>query len=461
MSLNAERYVAGLMERARRAQKVIENFTQQEVDRIVKAVAWSAVREDNSTKISRLAADESGLGYYEAKYIKLQKKVRGALRDINGVKSTGIIERDRLRGLVKIAKPAGVIGAILPCTNPEATPVIKAIFALKGRNAVIFSPHPRTKGTNKLIVDVMRNALADLGVPEDLLVTVEKPTLDISNEVMRQSDLIVATGGGPMVKSAYGSGTPAYGVGTGNTVVVVDETADIEEAAHKIMLSKTFDYGTSCSSENSLIIQKRIYAELIAQLQKEGGYLADEKEKEHLCSVMWNEGYLNKDIIAQPAALIAEKAGISVTSDTSFIMVQETGTGSDYPFSGEKLSVVLTLYEYDDFDEAIAMVNKITEYQGKGHSCGIHSNNNEHIERLGKETKVSRIMVRQPQCYGNSGNWDNGMPFTMTLGCGTWGGNISSENITWKHMINTTWVSYPVEEIIPDDKELFGEAMEI
>ncbi|MBZ4644517.1 MAG: sulfoacetaldehyde dehydrogenase [Petroclostridium sp.] len=457
--VNAVEYVKGLVERARKAQEVAQSFTQEKVDELVKAIAWAVVKEENAKEIARLAVEESQLGNYEGKYTKIKKKIRGVLRDIKDEKSVGVIERDEKKGLIKIAKPVGVIGALVPCTNPEATPVAKAMCAIKGRNAIVFSPHPRTKKTNKRVVDLMREALKKHGAPEDLIVTVEDPTLEISNEVMKQCDLIVATGGSPMVKAAYSSGTPAYGVGTGNAVVIVDETADIKDAAHKIMLSKTFDYATSCSAENSLVIQESIYHELIEALKQEGGYLVSKEEKEKLQNALWVDGHLNPKIIAQPAQKIAQAAGIEIGEDKKFIMVEEQGIGKEYPFSGEKLSVVVTLYKYSSFEEAIEKVNKITDYQGKGHSCGIHSNNEDHILELGLKTKVSRIMVRQPQCYGNTGDWVNGMPFTMTLGCGTWGGNITSENITWKHFINTTWVASPIEPVIPTDEELFGDIM--
>ena len=322
--INAKELVAGLMERARKAQAIAETYSQEKVDELVKAIAWATSKDENAKIIAQLAIDESQLGYYEAKYIKLNKKIRGTLRDIKDVKSVGILEKDEARGLMKIAKPVGVIGALVPCTNPEATPVIKAMCALKGRNAIVFSPHPRTKKTNKLIVDYMRDALKRHGAPEDLIITVESPTLEISGEVMKQCDLVVATGGSPMVKAAYSSGTPAYGVGTGNAVVVVDETADIAEAANKIMTSKTFDYATSCSADNSVVIQEGIYDKVLDALQKEGGYLVSPEEKVKLQSAMWVDGHLNQAIVAQSAQKIAEIAGIQVKPDTKFIMVNET-----------------------------------------------------------------------------------------------------------------------------------------
>ncbi|WP_273319950.1 acylating sulfoacetaldehyde dehydrogenase [Vallitalea guaymasensis] len=455
--LDAKLMVNELITRAKKAQEVAESFTQEQVDELIKAIAWEVVQEDTAREIATLAVTESQLGNYEGKYSKLMKKVRGALRDMKDEKSVGIIERIPEKGIVKFAKPVGVIGALVPCTNPEATPVIKAMNAIKGRNAIVFAPHPRTKKTNKYIVDIMRATLKKYNAPEDLIITIEEPSLELSNELMKQCDLVVATGGSGMVKSAYSSGTPAYGVGAGNAVVIVDETADIKDAAHKIKLSKTFDYATSCSSENSLVIVESVYDEIVADLKAEGGHLVTKDEKEKLQKAMWEDGHLNRRIVAQPADKIAELAGISISDDEEFIMVEEQGVGADYPFSGEKMSIVVTLYKVKDFDQAVDKVNEITGYQGTGHSCGIHTTDQDRVEILGNRVKVSRIMVRQPQCYANSGNWDNGMPFTLTLGCGTWGGNVASENVTWKHFINVTWVSTPIQEVIPTDEELFGD----
>lgn len=453
-------YVAELVKRARIAQKVAKGFSQEKVEELIAAMAWATVKDENAVPIARLAFEESRMGYYDAKYIKLQKKIRGAYRDMKGVKSVGVIERDDARGIVKLAKPVGVIGAIVPCTNPEATPVINALGAIKGRNAIVFSPHPRTKKTNMLVCDILRAVLKKHGAPEDLIISIEEPTLELSNELMKQCDLVLATGGGALVKAAYSSGTPAYGVGAGNAVVIIDETADLDDACRKVMLSKTFDFATSCSSDNSIVVQKDIYDTVLKKLKENGGYLCNADEKEKLAKAMFLEnGHLNpkSGITAQSADIIAKIAGFTIPEGTKFLMVEENGTGAEHPFSGEKLSVVLTIYKYDLFENAINRVNEILDWSGQGHSCGIHSVDEERISMLSERTTTSRVMVRQAVCYGNSGNWDNGMPFTLSLGCGTWGGNIASENITWKHMINTTWVSIPIKENVPDDKELFGE----
>lgn len=454
-----KKYVSELFERARKAQKVIEGYDQERVDHLVTAIVWNIVKPGVIEEISEFAVEETQMGNYESKYAKLNTKLKGALRDMKGKKSMGIIERDEERGLIKIAKPVGVVGGVLPTTNPEATPVLKAIMAIKTRNAVILSPHPRAKKTNTMIIDKVREVLKKYDAPEDLVIAVENPTLGISQEVMVQADLVLATGGGAMVHSAYTSGTPAYGVGVGNAVVVVDETADLSDAADKIMRSKTFDFATSCSAENSLVIQESVYDELVKELEAVGGYLLSEEEKASLQANMWKNGILNNDIVAQSVEKIAEVGKINLPEGKKFLMVEESNVGPDYPFSGEKLSQVVTLFKFNAFSEAIDRVNEITEYQGKGHSCGIHSTDDKRIEEYALKTYTSRVMVRQPQCLANSGAWTNGMPMTLSLGCGTWGGNISSENITWKHLLNTTWVSYPTPANQPTDEELFGDVM--
>ena len=453
-------YVANLIKRARVAQKVAENYSQEKVDELVTAIAWAAVQEENAVELSNIAVEETEMGDFEGKYRKITKKTRGVLRELKEAKSVGIIEEDRMKGLIKIAKPVGVIGALIPCTNPAVTPVLKAMCSIKGRNAIVFSPHPRSKKTTNKVVELMRGILKEQGAPEDLLICVENPDLEISNEVMRQCDLIIATGGSNMVKAAYSSGKPAYGVGVGNAVSVIDETADIKDAAHKIALSKTNDLATGCSTENSLVVQKSVYGKLLDALAEEGGYLLGSAQKAKLQIAMWQNGSLSRQIIAQTAAKIADIAKIDVPKDSTFLIVEENGIGKEYPFSGEKLSVVLAVYQYDKFDEAIEKVNRIHAYMGAGHSCGIHSFNEEHIMKLCLNTKTSRVMIRQPQNFGNAGDWCNSMPWTTTLGCGTWGGNITNENITWKHFINTTWVAYPIEPVIPTDNELFGKFMD-
>lgn len=459
-SAEAKKYIAGLVERARAAQKQIEFASQEEVDDLVVKMAWAGVQDDFATKLAETLVEESGMGYLPDKIAKIRVKVRGGLRDMIGKKTVGVVVDDKERGIMKIAKPMGVVGAIMPVTNGEATPIMKALNAIKTRNAIITAPHPKGKKTNKMACDRLRSVLRKYGYPEDLVIPVEEVSVEASKELMAQSDIVLATGGAQMVKAAYSSGTPSQGVGAGNAVSVVDETADLTDAADKIMRSKTFDYATSCSTENSIAAYSGIYDDLVRDLQAVGGYLVTAEEKPRLQATMWNEkGALSRDIVAQPVERIAELAGISIPEGTKFLMIEETGVGPGFPFSQEKLSVTTTLYKWDTFDEAVDLVNRITTHSGPGHSCGIHSTDTERITKLASAVKVSRVMVRQPQCLANSGAWTNGMPMALTLGCGSWGGNASSSNINYEFLLNYTWVSYPIPSTEPTDEELFGDVM--
>ena len=463
VDLSPKEEIRGLVERSRVAQKEIDNYTQEQVDELIRAMVWSVARPGVAEEIAQFTLDETQLGNYEGKFLKIQRKTRATLMDIIDDKSVGILEEDPERAIVKIAKPMGVIGALAPSTNPEATPVIKAIHAVKGRNSIIVAPHPRAKLTNKKICDLMRNALETYGAPADLVIGIETPTLELTNELMNQCDRVLATGGGAMVNAAYSSGTPALGVGVGNAVITVDETADLEDASNKIKLSKTLDLAASCSADNSVILVNKIYDEMMSKFQEKGGYLVSEEEKEKLKNTLWDEeGHLNTAIVAQPADKIAEMADISIPEGTEFYIVPETGWGPDHPFSGEKLSVVMALYKADNIDHAIELTNNIQSYQGQGHSCGIYSNSDENIMKLANITKTSRVMVNQPQSASNSGNLWNGMRQTFSLGCGSWGGNGTNNNISWRDLINETWVSRPLTETkeLRSDEELFGNVMD-
>lgn len=450
--------IDNMLDRARKAQEEIADWSQEKVDFMVATVGWETYKPQNAEKIARLAIEETQMGVYEHKLLKHQKKTLGVLRDLDGVKTVGIIEEIPEKGLIKFAKPVGVIGALTPVTNCEATLPSKALPALKCRNAIIFAPHPSAKKTAVLVCKTLRDGLRKVGAPLDLIQTIEEPTLDLSKELMSKVDLVLATGGASMVKAAYSSGTPAYGVGAGNAVIIVDETAELKDAAEKIFLGKTFDNATSCSSENSIVLQETIYEDMLDKLRSFGGYLCDEDERKKLKSTMWPDGiHLNKAIVAQPVQKIANLAGVEIPKGTKFLMVIGASEDDSDPFSKEKLSLVLTVWKYRNFDDAIALVEKITSKNGRGHSCGIHSTNESHILKLGLEANVSRIMVNQSQSLGNSGNFNNGMPFTLTLGCGTWGGNITTENISYKHMMNVTWLSRAIDPISPREDDIFSE----
>jgi sulfoacetaldehyde dehydrogenase len=295
-------------------------------------------------------------------------------------------------------------------------------------------------------------------MPEDLLQCVERPSIPLANELMSTCDLTIATGGPAMVRSAYSSGKPAYGVGAGNATMVIDETADIAEAARNTRISKTNDHGSGCSADGNLLVDGSIYDAFLRQLQTEGGYLVSEPEKALLQSAYWDaQGHRTPDTIARAASVVAQRAGFSIPDDKTFLLVEERHIGKQYPFSTEKLGTVLSIFKYDGFDQALEMVRQIFDTGGKGHSCGIYSFNDEHIHRLALVAPVSRIMVRQVQSSSNAGTFTNGMPMTSSMGCGVWGGNITNENISLKHYMNVTWVSRPIAEDRPSEQELFGE----
>lgn len=455
--------IAELIKKARAAQTQIAEYSQAQIDQLTTAIAWSVLGQDRAESLAHLAVDEGGFGNYRDKVTKIRNRIIGTLADIATVKTVGIVEEIPERGLIKIAKPVGIVAALIPTTGPDATPPLKTLLALKGRNAIIIAAHPRTQKTSALVVDYMREACLKVGAPADLIQLIEQPSLAKTQELMRQADLIVATGGEAMVKAAYSSGTPAYGVGVGNSVHVVDETADIEDAAKSIAAAKTFDYATSCLADNAVVANGSIYQPLLSALQAGGGYLCNAEEKTRLQKLMWPEkgaAIPSVQIIAKSAEHIAQLAGIALPDDKQFLIVEESGVGPDHPFSGEKLSVVLAFYRYEGgIAHAIAQVNAITDYQGHGHTCGIHSHSEENIMALAANTKTARVMVNQSLNEG-AGSPRNGLPYTLSLSCGTWGGNITTENVNARHFVNLSWVSRPIAARSIDEQQLFGDYWE-
>ena len=456
----ARNEITNLVGRARIAQQGIADFNQAKVDELTTAIAWAVVRQDRAEALAKLAVDEGGFGNYTDKVAKIRNRCMGTLADMAGIRTVGVVESLPGKGLEKIAKPVGVVGALIPTTGPDATPPLKSMLVLKGRNAIIVAAHPRTQKTTEQSVRYMREACRQIGAPADLIQIVDQPSLTKTQELMRQVDLIVATGGAAMVKAAYGSGTPAYGVGVGNTVHVVDQTADVHDAAQTIAMAKKFDYATSCLADNAVVAERSIYQELVSKLLTHGGYLCDEAEKQRLQHVMWPDESSHipcLDVIAKSAAHIANLAEINVPKDCGFLIVEENKVGPDHLFSGEKLSSVLALYQYrTDVNEAINLVNKITDYQGRGHTCGIHSSSEKNITALAMKTRTGRVMVNQNLNEG-AGSPRNGLPYTLSLSCGTWGNNITTENVNAWHFVNLTWVSKPVPPRSINEKELFSE----
>jgi sulfoacetaldehyde dehydrogenase len=453
-----ESIVAGLVQRARAAMARFERSDQARVDEVVTALAWSIYKPDHAKALADMAVEDTGLGNVADKMVKNQRKTFGTLRDLLRVRTVGVIETDPARGLVKYGKPVGVVAAVTPSTNPAATPVNKAMMAIKGRNAVIIAPSPAGLATTTRTVDLMRAELEKIGVPADLVQVLPSPVdKALTSALMAACDLVVVTGSQNNVRAAYSSGKPAIGVGAGNVPVIVDSSADLEDAAQKICASKIFDNSTSCSSENSLVILDPVYDAAIAALESVGGFMANAKQKQAIQDVLWVNGKLNRKLIAKDAQIIAKETGLpKAAHNAKFFMVEETGVGKEFPFSDEKLALVLAVYRAADLDAAVAKVREILEFKGKGHSCGIHTKEMANARRLAQELDVVRVLVNFAHTFGNGGGFDSGLNFTLSMGCGTWQGNSISENLNYRHFINVTHLTTVIPEDKPAEESLFG-----
>lgn len=451
--------IDALMARGRAAMDAFDNHDQARIDEAVTALAWSIYKPENAENLAVLAVEDTGLGNVPSKIIKNTRKTFGTLRDLSRVRTTGIIEDNPETGLVKYAKPVGVVAAVCPSTNPAATPVNKAMMAVKGGNAVVIASSPAGYNTTKKTVDLMRAELKKGGHPEDLVQILPSPvSKELTQGLMEACDLVVCTGSQNNVKRAYSSGTVAIGVGAGNVPVIIDSTADLDDAAEKICASKIFDNSTSCSSENSVIILNDVYEDAIAALQRAGGYRASGEEKQKVIDKLWINGKLNRHVIAKDADVFADAAGLAGEAKScKFFMVEHEGIGTNEPLSDEKLALVLTVYRASDFADAKDKVSRILDVKGVGHSCGIHTNTPAHATELAEDLKVVRVLVNQAHTFGNGGSFNNGLNFTLSMGCGTWAGNSISDNLNYSHFINITHLVRTVEEDKPSEEELFGD----
>jgi sulfoacetaldehyde dehydrogenase len=450
------RSVASLVARARAAQRVFEFAGQDVLD----TAAWAIMEPVRNRRLAELAVHDTGLGNADDKFRKNYRKTLGLLRDLHGQKTSGVIAHDTATGIVEIARAVGVVAAITPSTNPAATPVNKIVNALKCGNAVIVAPSPKGYTSCALLIEFIHAQFAKAGLAADLVQMLPAPISKAATaELMRQADLVVATGSQANVRMAYASGTPAFGVGAGNVASIVTASADLHDAAHKIASSKTFDNATSCSSENSLVIEDAVYPPMLRELAACGGVLLDRAQKARLQAAMWMNGKLSEQCTARSAAWIARAAGLDeiAACEPTFLMVEETGFGADYPFSGEKLAPVLTVYRADSFDAASDIVRSIYAYMGAGHSVGLHSTDPEQAVLLGSTLPVARVIVNQAHCFATGGNFDNGLPFSLSMGCGTWGRNNFSGNLNFRQYLNITRVAYPIEERVPEPDDLLGE----
>jgi len=456
--MDDKQFIKELVDKSRKAQKIYETFNQQQVDRVVRALA--KVVWDNAEPLAKMAAEETGMGVYEDKIAKNRGKSRIIWNSLKGKKSVGIIDEDKEKGLFYVAKPMGVIGMVTPCTNPIVTPMCNLMFALKGRNSAIIAPHPRAKKCGRVTVDLMNKEIAKLGAPENLIQYIDEPTIELSGELMRQVDVVVATGGMGMVKAAYSSGKPSFGVGAGNVQVIIDRDADFNDAADKVIKGRMFDNGIICSGEQTVIAPDAKYDEVIAAFKKNGAfYVDDQAVVDKFRKVMFDEqGIISRDVVGQSVQKIASLAGVSVPAGTKVILLKAKGIGREDILCKEKMCPVMAAFSYKTFEDAVRIAQTNLEWEGKGHTAAIHSNNMDHIKYAGVALPVSRLIVNQTSSTGAGGSFFNGFAPTTTLGCGSWGNNSISENLDYKHLINISRIGLLNKDaVVPSDESIWKE----
>ena len=452
--------VTALVSRARAAQAVAEGYDQARVDDVVAAAAWAILEPARNRELSEMAVRDTGIGDVEDKILKNHRKTLGLLRDLHGLATVGVMRDDPVTGIIEIARPVGVVCALTPSTNPAATPANKIINSLKARNAVIVAPSPKGVSTCARLIEFIHAGLERIGAPRELVQMLPAPvTKEATAELMRQCDLVVATGSQANVRAAYASGTPAFGVGAGNVASIVDETADAEDAAKKIVQSKTFDNATSCSSENSLVLVEAIADRMLAALAGQGCVRVAGMDRQRLEALMWPDGKLSSAVIGQSAPAIAERAGLAdaAARQAKVLMVDEDGVGPAHRFSGEKLCPVLTIYRARDFEQSKELVRRIYGFQGAGHSVSLHTKIEARAVDLGLTLPVARVIVNQVHVVANGGSFSNGLPVSLSMGCGTWGRNNFSDNLNVRHYMNVTRVARPIPERVPTVDDLLGD----
>ncbi|MDR1506285.1 MAG: aldehyde dehydrogenase family protein [Treponema sp.] len=448
--------IAELIKRSRAAQQVVAGYTQEKIDSIVRMFA--KVVYDNAEPLAKLAAEESRMGVYEDKITKNKGKARILWYALKGKKSVGILEYDEPAGIALVAKPMGVIGAATPCTNPIVTPMCNAMFAVKGGNSIIIAPHPRSKKCAKTLADLYYAELEKMGVPKDIFLVIEEPTIDLSTDLMKAVDVVIATGGAAMVKSAYSSGKPSFGVGPGNVQGLIDDDVDVEETAKKMIQSRVFDNGIICSGTQTIIAGRASFKKTIDAFVKNGAfYIDDPSAVDSFRKAIFPNGQINKDSVGQSASAIAKLAGIEIPEKTKVIILKPEKYGKDDFLSREKMCPVMTAYEYGSWEEAVDIAYANLMVEGAGHSVDVQSNNKAHIEYAGIKLPVSRILVNQICTSMNGGAFQNSLSPTTTLGCGSWGNNSISENLSYYHLFNKSRIAYVKPNWSqPKDEEIFG-----
>lgn len=447
---NAQELTARIKQ-LREAQKKFATYTQEQVDEIFRQAALAA--NHNRIKLAKLAVEETGMGIVEDKVVKNNFAAEYIYNQYKNMKTCGVLEEDKTSGITKVAEPIGVISAIVPTTNPTSTAIFKCLIALKTRNAIIISPHPRAKNATIEAARIVLEAAVKAGAPEGIIGWIDQPSVELSQNVMRESDIILATGGPAMVKAAYSSGRPALGVGAGNTPAIIDESAHIKMAVNSILLSKTFDNGVICASEQSIIVLEEVYDEVKKELAERGAYILKGEEIDKVRSIILNEkGGLNADMVGQSAYKIAKMAGVNVPESAKVLVGEVTSVELEEPFSHEKLSPVLAMYKAKSFEEALDKADRLIELGGMGHTSVLYTDqlkNRDRVLTFGERMKTARTLINMPAAQGAIGDLFNfKLAPSLTLGCGSWGGNSVSENVGPKHLINVKSIAERRENML-------------
>ncbi len=453
--------IDSLIERARVAQRRYEATGSQELfDKAAAATAWALMEPARNAELAAFAVAETGLGNVDDKITKNYRKTLGLLRDIRGQKSFGLVDDNPVTGVTEFLRPKGVVAAIVPSTNPLATPVNNVVNALKTGNSIILAPSPKGFAPLEKLLGYIYAEFDRIGLDHDLVQMVPSPpSKEKTARLMQLADMLVVTGSQSNVRSAYSSGTPAIGVGMGNVVTIVDETADLDDAAQKIQRSKCFDNATSCSSENAVIVIDSVYDDCVAALQRAGGMLLNASQTAHLIATHWHDGHLNRNMLAQDIGSVLDTLGMTHTApqNTKFLVAPASGIGPDHPVSGEKMALFLALYRATDFADAKAKAQAIHDYQGRGHSLGLHSRDDQRASELAMEMQACRIIVNQAHCFATGGSFDNGLPFSLSMGCGSWGGNSIDGNLNWTHFVNHVRIARQIKPVEPTVDEIFAD----
>ena len=453
--------IDSLVDRARKAQQNFEaSGTQEKFDRAAQAAAWALMEPTRNAELAAFAVSETGLGNSADKITKNHRKTLGLLRDIKGQKSFGLVDDNPASGVSEFLRPKGVVAAIVPSTNPLATPVNNVVNALKTGNAIILAPSPKGVVPLEKLLGYIYAEFDRIGLDHDLVQMVPSPpSKDKTARLMQLADMLVVTGSQSNVRAAYSSGTPAIGVGMGNVVTIIDETADLDDAAQKIQRSKCFDNATSCSSENAVIVVDAVYDDFVAALGRAGGMLLDPEQTQHLITTHWHDGHLNRNMLAQDIVAVLRILGMADTAPdgTKFLVAPATGIGPEHPVSGEKMALFLALYRASDFADAKAKARAIHDYQGRGHSLGLHSQNDQRAHELAMDMQACRIIVNQAHCFATGGSFDNGLPFSLSMGCGSWGGNSIDGNLNWTHFVNRVRIARQIPPVEPSLDDIFAD----